>query len=84
MRESVKTPATGIVAVARTISGQMARGSLEKKEAGRSGPASDVGDTQCSPDYWMAAAGDAGVDVSSMPLSDDVFCQIVPVVFVPK
>jgi hypothetical protein len=32
----------------------------------------------------MAAAGLAGVEVSSIDVSDEVLCQIVPVVFVPK
>jgi hypothetical protein len=32
----------------------------------------------------MALAGDAGVALSLMALSVAVFCQIVPVVFVPK
>jgi hypothetical protein len=37
-----------------------------------------------NPDYWMAAAGDAGVAASVIELSVAVLCQMVPVVLVPK
>jgi len=91
--ERVKTPPTGTIATTTASSGQKPRGGLrihigQRKKRTTEGMSfrrspSDLQTTRQSA-YWIAAAGDGGVVLSSMPLSVAVLCQMVPVVLVPK